>query len=409
MRNGLWGVVSGKVSQPISDSDALAKWETKKEKAAGEIFLAVESDQRVHFRGLEDEPKAMWDKLEEAHLHKKPGARFNAYDQLFSIHKADDESLLDVATKVERAMANIKNLRPKGFTLDMLDDELLCMAMIRALPEGYSNLTSNLLLVDKLDKNIIIQAFRSEELNCQRQADITERANRASSSSNRGSRGGRGYRGRGGYYGQNRKCFLCGEEGHLVAKCPKNQVATPSANKADEGKEAEKEKAEKAGNASIVDYAFATSADHRFDWNTDSGATSHMTPHRHWFKTYTKMRKEVRLADHTVIYTEGVGSIVFKPVIDGKPAREVEFARVLHVPDLQNNLFSILYLTQHRGFNVNISSHLEPVPPPSISGHAYLHLAECLPAVVVLLLGPLLGPRMLFCLLPSSLFFWPPP
>jgi hypothetical protein len=80
-----------------------------------------------------------------------------------------------------------------------------------------------------------------------------------------------------------------------------------------------------------------------------------MTPNRHWFKTYTKMRKEVRLADHTVIYTEGVGSVVFKPVIDGKPAREVEFARVLHVPDLQNNLFSVLYLTQHRGFDVHIS------------------------------------------------------
>ena len=70
------------------------------------------------------------------------------------------------------------------------------------------------------------------------------------------------------------------------------------------------------------------------------------------------MRKEVRLADHTVIYTEGVGSVVFKPVIDGKPAREVEFARVLHVPDLQNNLFSVLYLTQHRGFDVHISKSI---------------------------------------------------
>ena len=47
------------MSQPSSvDSDALAKWETKREKAAGEIFLAVESDQRVHFRGLEEEPPA---------------------------------------------------------------------------------------------------------------------------------------------------------------------------------------------------------------------------------------------------------------------------------------------------------------------------------------------------------------
>src|SRR6266566_685580 len=80
----------------------------------------------------------------------------------------------------------------------------------------------------------------------------------------------------------------------MVAKCPKKQVtATPaSANKAEEGKGAET--AEKAGNASTIQHAFGTSADNRFDWNTDSGATSHMTPHRHWFKTYTKMRKPVK-------------------------------------------------------------------------------------------------------------------
>ena len=75
----------------------------------------------------------------------------------------------------------------------------------------------------------------------------------------------------------------------MVAKCLKNKVAgAPSANKAEEGKEAET--AEKAGgNASHVHYAFGTSADHHFDWNTDLGATSHMTPNRHWFKTYIKM------------------------------------------------------------------------------------------------------------------------
>ena len=53
---------------------------------------------------------------------------------------------MDVATRVEKAMSNIKNLRPSDFTLDKLDDELLCMAMICALPESFANLTSNLLL-----------------------------------------------------------------------------------------------------------------------------------------------------------------------------------------------------------------------------------------------------------------------
>ena len=75
MCSGLWSVVSGKATKPAKSTDLLndnlAKWETKLEKAAGEIYLGVESDQRVHFRGQEDDPKAMWDSLKKAHLHQK--------------------------------------------------------------------------------------------------------------------------------------------------------------------------------------------------------------------------------------------------------------------------------------------------------------------------------------------------
>ena len=54
-------------------------------------------------------------------------------------------------------------------------------------------------------------------------------------------------------------------------------------------------------------------------------------------------------------------------------------------------------------------SHLDLVPPPSISGHAHLHSTECPLVVVVLLLGPLPGPRMLFRLRLFSPLFWLPP
>ena len=113
MQRGLWSVVSGKSSKP-TEAAALEKWEAKAEKAAGEIYLAVGGDQRVHFSGHEENPKEMWEKLKAAHLHQKPGARFNAYDELFSIHKVDDETLTDVAMRVEKAMSNIKQLRPVG-------------------------------------------------------------------------------------------------------------------------------------------------------------------------------------------------------------------------------------------------------------------------------------------------------
>ena len=77
-------------------------------------------------------------------------------------------------------------------------------------------------------------------------------------------------------------------------------------------------------------------------WLADTGATSHMTPHRHWLRSYAPFRVPIRLADSTIVYSAGVGSVVFQPVVDGKLARPVEFSRVLHVPALRNNLLACL-------------------------------------------------------------------
>ena len=59
----------------------------------------------------------------------------------------------------------------------------------------------------------------------------------------------------------------------------------------------------------------------------------------------------VKLADHRIIYSEGVRSILFRPVKNRKQCRDVEFT-VLHVPALCNNLLSVLYLTKYKGIDV---------------------------------------------------------
>ena len=105
------------------------------------------------------------------------------------------------------------------------------------------------------------------------------------------------------------------------------------------------------------------------DWNADTGATSHMTPHRHWLRTYTPKRVPIKLADNTVIYSAGVGSVVFHPNLEGKRGRAVEFSNVLHVPHLRNTLLAVLYLTRRSSFVVNINaSHMSFArsagPPP---------------------------------------------
>ena len=361
MRNGLWRLVSGKESKPEKEA---SDWEVKAERAAGEIYLMVDSDQRVHFRGFEEDPIQMWKLLEAAHLSKKPGARFNAYDDLFSIRKQDNESLVNLGVRIEKSMQSIQNLRTPEFTIENLDEELQCMAMIRALPEEYRHLSSSLLLVDKLDKTTILQAFRSDELNRQRQG---ESVNMAKGSGDKGKRvwnsrnKGGDQRWRGESRNENMLCFLCEKTGHWVQNCPEVKELKDKRKSRTEGaKKAEVERvatvtefADQASNVS--DFHVNSTSCNTFHWNTDTGATSSMTPHKNWIRNYTPYRVPVRLADNSVIYSEGIGSVRFKPLIDGRQASDIEFTKVLHVPALHNNLLAVLYLTKYKGIDVLIS------------------------------------------------------
>jgi len=90
-------------------------------------------------------------------------------------------------------------------------------------------------------------------------------------------------------------------------------------------------------------------------WNTDTEATSHITPHQHWIRNYTPYRVSIHLADNRVIYSEGVGTIVFHPLVNKKDSRDVELTQILHVPALQNNLLPVLYLMRQKQFDIHIS------------------------------------------------------
>ena len=64
------------------------------------------------------------------HLQKCPGMCFNAYDDLFSIRKQEDETLQTLMNRVDTSIRRIQDLRPADFDLAKLDDELASMAMI---------------------------------------------------------------------------------------------------------------------------------------------------------------------------------------------------------------------------------------------------------------------------------------
>jgi GAG-pre-integrase domain len=212
------------------------------------------------------------------------------------------------------------------------------------------------MLLNDLNKTTIREVFLAEETNSRKRGEqyMTQTLDLASFSSST--------------LKTKQECDFCGLEGHTSLECrklvsarawarkpcpPKKQNANSTTNEPET-----KTVTESAGNASVNHISSSPlQTDANFDWNADSGATSHITPHAHWIHNYTPFRTSICLANDFIVYSAGIGSVVFVPVIGGKEKRSVEFTRVLHVIDLRTNLLSILYLTHHKQFTVNFNAH----------------------------------------------------
>src|SRR3984885_11742726 len=127
---------------------------------------------------------------------------------------------------------------------------------------------------------------------------------------------------------------FCGRPGHTVERCFK--FAEPSKKAKEEGQQSasnpknrrsnRRGKAnatqdtptptESAGAASIRLSSSPSSLPDA--WNADTGATSHMTPRREWFKSYTPCSVPIRVANGQVVFAAGRGTVAFAPVKDSR-------------------------------------------------------------------------------------------
>jgi hypothetical protein len=160
----VWMVVSGVHSKPSPTADNYMDWLEKEEVAAGMIYLALQDGQKAQIEAHQDDPKKMWEELEAIHVQKRPSTRFIAYNTLLSITKQDEESLPSLTSRIEKAMQDIKQLRPKAFTITDLDNDLVSMTMVRSLGPEYQSFVSSLVLLPQFDFKTVKEAFLNEEL-----------------------------------------------------------------------------------------------------------------------------------------------------------------------------------------------------------------------------------------------------
>jgi hypothetical protein len=356
-------IVTGKETKP-SDPALLTAWLERSNKAAGIIWRSLGPTQRTHV-DIDDNPDEMWSKIEQAHNKQLPAVRFSAYNDLFNIRKDSDESLTSLMSRVDKVCARVRNLRPKVYTLAMLDDELAALTLLRALPESDSVWTSSLMMNSAITYSDVKTHFASQQ--SLQTTRAMETANKIVPKTPSPSSG-------------DVTCAFCDTSGHKQENCYRYISAQKEAKeKAQQNKEkrkkdkdrnkgkaakadvsdtvSEDKPTESAGNASAFipdssDPACALLVNVSSDWTADTGASSHMTPHRHWFSSYKPYQVPIQVANGHTIMSAGVGAVWFRP--QGKTNLIIEFERVLHVPHLTSNLLSVLYLTKRKNFRVFI-------------------------------------------------------
>lgn len=316
----VWFIVSGKDPQP-QDAAASNAWRNNAAAAAGAIYRALELGQRVHVVGIEMEPVMMWVKLESVHRQKVSGVRFNALDAPLAVRKGPDESLPSTIARVDSCMQELKSLHPDHSTITELDDDLAAMAMICCYDPSHSD---------------VVQAFVREHNHRLLRAETVDNTAYCAQAAPLSSKG------------QNVTCDFCGYTGHSEYTChckaaAKEQthkdIAERKANHHQDRPQGAKvatttsdssstvEVAGQAFTVKLVDNASAALPSTPLsavldassaDWTADTGVTAHMTPHRHWFASYTPCNAPIRLAGAKLVYAAGIGTVRFRPCVEGQ-------------------------------------------------------------------------------------------
>lgn len=175
-----------------------------------------------------------------------------------------------------------------GFCYSLADADTVLLSSVLLTGTSYSTVTTSLLTQNNLPVQQVGDALQNEEALYPGTPAATSAAAALHSLSPAPSNA-------------SSTCSFCGKTGHSLEHCFKFQDASKAAKEsvAAQGKSRRRKgranatqetqdaqaATESAGAASI--HPSASLAALPDAWNADTGATSHMTPHREWFKSYT--------------------------------------------------------------------------------------------------------------------------
>ena len=136
--------------------------------------------------------------------------------------------------------------------------------------------------------------------------------------------------------------FGCNQPGHFRRDCPKSSGTKKRLpHKAETAGEEVKEPTTESEVAGA--YAASKDSTRTGHWLVDSGASSHMTWDKELLADYKELEipEKVSLGDGYTVDARGVENVHLNMVFEGDPSKKFVMYRVLYVPQLASNLFSV--------------------------------------------------------------------
>ena len=379
------GHVNGTLPAPGDDASEADKaaWQKKDELAMQLIGASVTLPVLENLINCTT-ATSMWSSLCAFYQHKSKENIHMIQNSFFEYRMSIGDS---INTHINKVLTMAKNLKDLG---KPVEEDSIITKIICSLPPSYNSIVTawaNLPIEQQNVANLKVRLLQLEDLLALQGGETSgdsaffTRSNKVSSQhkqhhheSNRdhmtkekqNSEYIRGLKSR-------TRCYNCGEFDHWTAECPRprqdktkfsnnnskrsEQHQHNTRNKTSEANAVTKEQVNSSSSDPPSDserdtYAFMTITrqSHALSvnmdkqvWYADSGATEHMTEHRDWFSTFKPIPQgtwAVTVADDRNIWVQGVGDINITRTVDGV-SKEGVLKKVLYIPDLRRNLFSI--------------------------------------------------------------------
>ena len=292
IEKGAWATITTDPPNPIT-----ADWTQKDEKAHTTIALNIEDDQIQHIRHSET-AKDAWNKLKDFHEKDTPNNKVSILRQLMT-------TKLNEGGDVEAHVAKMTELfqRFLAYGDDLKPELILCVTILRSLPESYDILVTTLEnRKDELTSSIVCSAVIAEyRKRLERNRNSNTEAILKISSSKKGESSNI----KGTYDVSNSKCLFCKRKGHW--KKDYRKLLAHKEKKQNQDKT--QQQVNSAETSSDVQHLFAATMLNNDGWLIDSGATNHMVSKYEMFTDMKKHSENIYVANGHKVTAIGKGTV----------------------------------------------------------------------------------------------------